>query len=128
DYAHIMITIVREMGIPCRYVSGYLFHRDEDDDRSAEDATHAWVEAWLPELGWVGFDPTNNLICAERHIRVCIGLDYGDTAPTKGVFTGSAETELEVSVQVSRLDELPTEETPVFSFSMPDYENQSQQQ
>ncbi|MGH9879876.1 MAG: transglutaminase-like domain-containing protein, partial [Pyrinomonadaceae bacterium] len=66
----IMIALVRGVRIPCRYVSGYLFHRVEDHDRSAEDATHAWVEALLPGLGWVGFDPTNNLIANERHIRV----------------------------------------------------------
>ena len=71
DFAHLMIAMTRDLGIPCRYVSGYLFHREDANDRSAEDATHAWVEAWLPELGWVGFDPTNNLICGERHIRVC---------------------------------------------------------
>lgn len=128
DYAHIMLAIVRDMGIPCRYVSGYLFHRLEDDDRSAQDASHAWVEAWLPELGWIGFDPTNNLICAERHIRVCIGRDYADAAPTKGVFTGDAETTLVVSVQVSRLESLPTQAEPAFTFALPDYDIQQQQQ
>src|ERR1044072_1687642 len=57
DYAHIMIAMVRHLGIPCRYVSGYLYHQTDNPDRSAEDATHAWVEALLPDLGWVGFDP-----------------------------------------------------------------------
>ncbi len=55
-----MIALARMLGIPCRYVSGYLFHRAEDHDRSEADATHAWVEALLPGVGWVGFDPTNN--------------------------------------------------------------------
>ena len=128
DYAHIMLTVVRAMGIPCRYVSGYLFHRSEADDRSAEDASHAWVEAWLPELGWVGFDPTNNLICAERHIRACIGQDYAHSAPTMGVFTGTAETELSVSVQVSRRVEEPEDAQPTFSFQLPNYEHQHFQQ
>jgi transglutaminase-like putative cysteine protease len=92
------------LGIPCRYVSGYLFHRREDHDRSAEDASHAWLEAFLPELGWVGFDPTNNLMAAERHIRVAIGRDYADVPPTRGVFTGQAQDELSVGVRVSLAD------------------------
>ena len=104
DFAHIMTALVRRVGIPCRYVSGYLFHRD-DEDRSLEDASHAWVEAWLPEIGWVGFDPTNNLIAAERHIRVAVGRDYADVPPTHGVFRGDATSELDVGVQVRRTDQ-----------------------
>jgi transglutaminase-like putative cysteine protease len=101
DFAHIMIALVRPLGIPCRYVSGYLFHRREDHDRSEEDATHAWVEALLPGLGWVGFDPTNNLIAGERHIRTAVGRDYADVPPTRGVFKGRAESRLEVGVKVA---------------------------
>lgn len=100
DFAHIMIALVRRVGIPCRYVSGYLFHRTEDHDRSEEDATHAWVEAFLPELGWIGFDPTNDLIAAERHIRVAIGRDYADVPPTRGIYRGQASSQLEVGVKV----------------------------
>jgi transglutaminase-like putative cysteine protease len=100
DFAHIMTAMARELRIPCRYVSGYLFHGVEDQDRSAADATHAWVEARLPGLGWVGFDPTNNLIVGERHIRVAIGRDYGDVPPTRGVFKGKAKSELSVAVKV----------------------------
>lgn len=107
DFAHIMIALVRELGIPCRYVSGYLFHGREDHDRSAADATHAWVEAYLPALGWTGFDPTNNLHAGERHIRTAIGKDYHDVPPTRGVFRGLAQSELSVGVQVS-----PTEAPP----------------
>lgn len=109
DFAHIMIAILRGLGIPSRYVSGYLYHRKDDPERSVADASHAWVEAWLPQLGWVGFDPTNNQICGQRHIRVGIGRDYADVSPTKGVFKGDAESELEVSVRVSQLDEIPTD-------------------
>jgi transglutaminase-like putative cysteine protease len=101
DFAHIMIAMARQLGIPCRYVSGYLFHRTEDHDRSEEDATHAWVEALLPRLGWVGFDPTNNLIVEDRHIRTAVGRDYADVPPTRGVFKGEAETILDVGVKVS---------------------------
>ncbi len=114
DFAHIMTTMVRELRIPCRYVSGYLFHRAEDQDRSAEDATHAWVEALMPGLGWVGFDPTNNLIANQRHIRVAIGRDYSDVPPTRGVFKGEAKSELSVAVQVSPSSApLPEDKLPV---------------
>jgi transglutaminase-like putative cysteine protease len=109
DFAHIMIALVRRLGIPCRYVSGYLFHRMEDHDRSAQDATHAWVEALLPDLGWIGFDPTNNLLARDRHIRVAKGRDYADVPPTHGLFKGTAKAELAVAVQVSRSDAPPME-------------------
>jgi transglutaminase-like putative cysteine protease len=101
DFTHIMLALTRELGIPCRYVSGYLFHRSEDHDRSEQDATHAWVEAYLPQLGWVGFDPTNNLIAGDRHIRTAIGRDYDDVPPTRGVFKGTATSELYVAVRVA---------------------------
>lgn len=130
DFAHIMIALVRELGIPCRYVSGYLFHRTENRDRSAQDATHAWVEAWLPELGWVGFDPTNNLLASERHIRAAIGRDYADVPPTRGVFKGEALTELSVAVQVSESAAPPPEEPPLAATTaaLIDAEQQQQQQ
>ena len=110
DYAHVMIALVRQLRVPCRYVSGYLFHRVEYQDRSAQDATHAWVEALLPELGWVGFDPTNNLLAGQRHIRVAVGRDYADVPPTRGVFKGAAESELSVAVQVKPAEEPDSEE------------------
>lgn len=100
DFSHIFITIARQFGIPCRYVSGYLFHRTDAHDRSQVDATHAWVEALLPGLGWVGFDPTNDLIAQERHIRTAIGRDYADVPPTRGIFKGKAQTESELTVSV----------------------------
>ena len=93
---------MRRRGIPCRYVSGYLFHGS--GDTSADGATHAWVEALLPGLGWVGFDPTNNVLAGTRHIRVAIGRDYADVPPTKGVFRGRSANELAVAVQVSQAD------------------------
>ena len=101
DFAHIMIALVRLLRIPCRYVSGYLHHASEHHDRSGDGATHAWVEAMLPGLGWVGFDPTNNLMASSRHIRTAIGRDYADVPPTLGVMKGSAETELQVRVRVT---------------------------
>jgi transglutaminase-like putative cysteine protease len=109
DFAHIMIALTRRIGIPCRYVSGYLFHKAGDQARSAEGATHAWVETLLPGLGWVGFDPTNNVLAGDRHVRTAVGRDYADVPPTKGVFKGSAESQLLVSVQVAPSNAPPLE-------------------
>lgn len=130
DFAHVMIALVRELRIPCRYVSGYLFHRREDHDVSAADATHAWVEALLPGLGWVGFDPTNNLVAGERHIRTAIGRDYADVPPTRGVFKGDADTELAVAVQVTPAAAPPSDEDepPVMNWIPLDPDDQEQQQ
>ena len=107
DFAHIMIALVRQLGIPCRYVSGYLYHRKEDQDRSVSDATHAWVEVLLPHLGWVGFDPTNALIAGDRHIRTALGRDYADVPPTKGLFLGRTASDMYVAVQVTASEQPP---------------------
>jgi transglutaminase-like putative cysteine protease len=104
DFAHIMIALVRKLNVPCRYVSGYLFHTKDDQSLASEGASHAWVEALLPKLGWVGFDPTNNLLCGERHIRVAVGRDYAEVPPTRGVYKGGAESELSVAVTVALSD------------------------
>jgi transglutaminase-like putative cysteine protease len=100
DFTHIMIALVRRLGIPCRYVSGYLFQEPEDGVRSPEGSTHAWAEAWLPGLEWVGFDPTNRLVADYRHIRVAVGRDYADVPPTRGVFKGLSAVRSELSVAV----------------------------
>ncbi len=116
DFAHIMIALVRPLRIPCRYVSGYLFHRDpeEEKDRSVEGASHAWVEALVPRLGWVSFDPTNNLAGGDRHIRVAVGRDYADVPPTRGVYKGEAHSELSVTVTVGPADApTPEQSSPV---------------
>ncbi len=105
DFAHIFIALARQLHIPCRYVSGYLFHRPETDiahNRSAEDGSHAWVEAFIPGLDWIGFDPTNNTLADDRHIRVAVGRDYADVPPARGVFKGSAKSILQVGVSVAR--------------------------
>ena len=115
DFAHIMITLVRsKLRIPCRYVSGYLFHGNSDHDRSVNSATHAWVEALVPQLGWVGFDPTNWLVAGDRHIRTAIGRDYSDVPPTHGIFRGRANSELTVAVRVT-----PSRGTPLLDQEMP---------
>ncbi len=107
DFAHIMIALVRSLRIPCRYVSGYLYRRAQDHDRSVVDATHAWVESFLPPLGWVGFDPTNCLLTGDRHIRTAIGRDYSDVPPTRGIFRGHTASDLSVAVRVTASAEAP---------------------
>lgn len=115
DFAHIAIALIRtKLRIPCRYVSGYLYHGGDAQDRSEAAATHAWIEAFLPELGWVGFDPTNNLIAGQRHIRTAIGRDYADVPPTHGMFRGRTRSELTVAVRVT-----PNEGTPHLDSKLP---------
>jgi transglutaminase-like putative cysteine protease len=137
DFTHIMLALTRQIGIPSRYVSGYLFHRADKHDRSDADASHAWVECWLPSLGWVGFDPTNNLMVTDRHIRVSVGSDYASASPTRGVYHGITETSLAVQVKVAALDNVPEEEQALApEMALPPYEygqatlaqQQSQQQ
>jgi len=107
DFAHTMIALLRLVRIPARYVSGYLYRSREDHDRSTPDATHAWVDVLLPHLGWVGFDPTNNLIAHHRHIRTAVGRDYADVPPTHGIFRGKTTSELYVAVHVEASDQPP---------------------
>lgn len=107
DFAHTMIALLRHVGIPARYVSGYLYRGREDHDRSTPDATHAWVDVLMPHLGWVGFDPTNNLVTHHRHIRTAIGRDYADVPPTHGIFRGQTDSELYVAVQVEASEHPP---------------------
>lgn len=113
DFSHIMVALVRRLGIPCRYVSGYLFTDNARSGGTSEDATHAWIDAWLPELGWVGFDPTNNTMVEEKHIRIAVGRDYKDVPPSQGLFKGNAQSQLEVAVQVLPTDKPPTITEPV---------------
>jgi transglutaminase-like putative cysteine protease len=110
DFTHIMLAICRDWGVPARYVSGYLYtDREHGSDRSDPDATHAWVEVFLPSLRWVGFDPTNNTMAGERHVCVAVGRDYADVPPSRGVFKGEAESQLAVGVSVRRARAAPAD-------------------
>lgn len=100
DHAHVMIACARVLGIPARYISGYLNTGDSRQD----DASHAWVEAFVPDLGWVGFDPSNRVCPTENYVRVAVGLDYWSAAPVRGLWRGQAEESLSVSVQVAMAD------------------------
>ncbi len=98
DHAHVFITAARAMGYPARYVSGYLMM----DDRVDQDASHAWAEAHIPGLGWVGFDVSNGISPDARYIRVATGLDYRGAAPISGMRFGQAGEAMSVSLQVQQ--------------------------
>ena len=106
DFAHILIGLCRVMGLPARYVSGYLVPRKTAEaDASVEEviggqASHAWVEVYIPNVGWVGQDPTLGRASGLRHIRVAYGRDYGDVPPVRGVYKGHAGQRLSVDVRV----------------------------
>lgn len=101
DFAHVMSALVREHGIPARYVSGYIF-RGESQVLGAE-ASHAWCEAYLPPYGWVGFDPTNDRLINDYFVKVAIGRDYRDVSPVRGVYRGSRHAEMSVNVAMDVL-------------------------
>jgi transglutaminase-like putative cysteine protease len=101
DFAHVMITVLRCAHIPARYVSGYIF-RGESRVLGAE-ASHAWCEAYLPPYGWVGFDPTNDLLINDHFVKVAIGRDYRDVSPVRGIYRGSKMSEMSVNVAMDVL-------------------------
>ena len=99
DLTHIFIAAARSLGVPARYVSGY-FHRA--DGVTEQDAGHAWAEAYVPDLGWVAFDPTNRISATDAHLRVAIGLDYLSAAPVRGARSGGAGEALQVRIHVDQ--------------------------
>ncbi len=104
DFAHLGIGCLRTLGLAARYVSGYIETNPPPDQEPLEgaDASHAWFSVYLPQLGWVDFDPTNNQIPADQHITVAWGRDYSDVTPLKGVVFGSGTHALSVSVDCQR--------------------------
>ena len=105
DYTHVMIAIARSWGIPGRYVSGYLHLEGIAGEQVPAGASHSWGEFLLPGLGWVGIDPTNDTLSDHRHIRIAVGRDYADAAPTQGTLFSGGESGLEVQVTVRESDE-----------------------
>lgn len=98
DFSHIFIAVGRRAGIPARYISGHLFRRDGEQ---VQEASHAWAEACIPDLGWTAFDPVNGICTDDAYIRVACGLDYRDAAPVAGARAGGGAEELSVEVRVS---------------------------
>jgi transglutaminase-like putative cysteine protease len=102
DFAHVTIALVRALGVPARYVSGYLYPDGTADvGASVQGESHAWVEAWLGE--WVAVDPTNGAPVGQRHIRVAHGRDYADVPPLSGIYHGAPSKSLGVAVELTRL-------------------------
>lgn len=118
DFAHVLLVMLRIVGIPARYVSGYICP-DSDELRGA-GATHAWVEAYIPFYGWLGVDPTNNCMATDKHVRLAIGRSFTDCTPVKGTYKGSSEHTLEVSVTIENGSpkKADTPLTPVFSYQV----------
>lgn len=99
DFAHILLAMLRLVGIPARYVSGYIC--PNKNGMRGEGATHAWAEAYIPDYGWLGLDPTNNCITNENHVRLAVGKNYYDCSPVRGTYRGTSDHTLEVTVTVS---------------------------
>lgn len=97
DFTHAMLGITRQLGIPARYVSGYLYSGGE---MLGAEATHAWVECLIPGYGWLGYDPTNNCLAAEKHIKIAHGREYSDVSPVRGTYYGGGQGKLDVAVHV----------------------------
>ncbi|MCP1470832.1 transglutaminase-like putative cysteine protease [Sphingobium sp. OAS761] len=101
DHAQIFIAGARSIGIPARYVSGYLLA--DDDDVLHE--THGWAEAWLPDLGWIGFDPSNSVCVTERYLRVASGLDADEAAPIRGSVTVAGDIRIDADVRIAQAED-----------------------
>lgn len=102
DFAHVLLQMLRTIGVPARYVSGYIC--PNKSGLRGEGATHAWVEYYHPNLGWLGVDPTNNIATAAHHIRLATGKDFADCSPVMGTFKGVARQKLSVYVSVGYED------------------------
>jgi transglutaminase-like putative cysteine protease len=116
DFAHVMLQVLRSMGIPSRYVSGYIC--PNKNGLRGEGATHAWVEAWIPGQGWTGSDPTNNVWVTDDHVKLAAGRNFNDCSPVKGTFKGPAVQKLSVFVSVGYEDGAVFEgvsDVPVYS-------------
>ena len=111
DFAHILMEMLRLAHIPARYVSGYIC--TSKNGFRGEGATHAWAEAYIPDYGWLGIDPTNNCIANETHVRLAVGRNFSDCSPVKGVYKGAHAHRLEVSVAVDDENSINAEFKPV---------------
>ncbi|WP_420343993.1 transglutaminase family protein [Paenirhodobacter sp.] len=102
DHAHAVCAVARAVGMPARYVSGYLYARD---DGELHDASHAWAEIWVEGIGWIGFDAANECCPDARYIRLGSGLDAREAAPIKGIALGAGEEELDVTVALEAVQQ-----------------------
>lgn len=102
DFAHILLSMLRLVGMPARYVSGYIC--PNKNGMRGEGATHAWVETYIPFYGWLGIDPTNNCLVNETHVRLAVGKNFPDCSPVKGTYRGTSNHTLDVTVSVAYED------------------------
>ena len=126
DFAHVLIALCRRVGIPARYVSGYI-HSGGGDVLGAE-ASHAWAEAYLGPHGWVGIDPTNDTWIGDHFVRVASGRDYRDVSPVRGVYVGASSSTMSVDVAVEALKPAQLADTPLQERLAQQQEQQEQQQ
>ena len=102
DFVHLSLMLLRSMGIPGRYVSGYLHpKRDAVVGETVDGRSHAWIQAWTG--GWWNYDPTNDTEITEQYVSVGVGRDYADVSPLKGIYSGEGATDLDVVVEITRL-------------------------
>ena len=132
DFAHVMVSCLRSIGLAARYVSGYILTTPPPGKPRliGADASHAWVSVWCPgedEDRWLDADPTNNLLPGSQHVTLAWGRDFGDVSPLRGVILGGGEQELKVSVTMLPLDELPLDNSISASLASPRW-HQSQAQ
>ncbi|HTD40502.1 MAG TPA: transglutaminase family protein [Mucilaginibacter sp.] len=127
DFAHILTMMLRLVDIPARYVSGYICTHRSTTMRG-EGATHAWVEAYIPDYGWLGIDPTNNCIANEMHVRLAVGRNFLDCSPVKGVYKGASDHRLDVSVSVGYEDDAPSMHHPGEFIEVPEHKPVSELQ
>ena len=104
DFAHVLVAAARHLGVPARYVGGYLY---QPDMAKGQDAGHAWTEALIPDLGWVAFDPANGISATDAYVRVAVGLDYLGAAPVRGTQYGGGGESLSVHVLIDRDGRIP---------------------
>lgn len=115
DFAHLQIAAIRQIGLPARYVSGYLltYPPPGTEKLVGSDASHAWLSVWCGRAGWVDFDPTNNKIPTTEHITLAWGRDYGDVSPIRGVMIGGADHTIDVAVDVTPMEGAAEPVTPL---------------
>ncbi len=104
DFTNLFICMARLLGVPARYTCGYIYTGAQNPNQRQAEASHAWVQLYLPEVGWRGFDPTNGILTQTSHVRVAVGRGYGDATPTSGtIFVGGGPETLEVDVRMDRI-------------------------